>query len=118
MKSSMIRSTVRLLIPLSRQSEAIEILNSVSMQARLNPGCSITRLYRDVEDERALLFEELWDNEKSIVRHLASNIYRRVLLVIEMAEEFPEIRFDTITDTSGIEAIKKARKQVQHSDPE
>jgi hypothetical protein len=43
-------------------------------------------------------------------RHLRSESYQRVLLVMEMATTSPEIRFDIITDTGGVEIIEEARK--------
>jgi quinol monooxygenase YgiN len=62
-----------------------------------------------VDEVRAIMVEEFWANDEDIRRHLKSEVYRRVLLVIEMAEEPPEIRFDTIARTSGVETIEKAR---------
>jgi hypothetical protein len=45
-------------------------------------------------------------------RHLQSDEYRRVLLVLEMAIKQPEIRFDTIMSSTGIETIEKAREDI------
>lgn len=111
MQKRMIRSTIRMLIPLNKQSEALDILSSVSEQTQYKSNCISSRLYRDVDDVRAIMVEELWVGDENILTHLKSSIYRRVLLVIEMAEEFPEIRFDTIARTSGFETIENARKQ-------
>lgn len=111
MNKGMIRSTIRMLIPLSKQGEALDILSSVTVQAQFDPNCISSRLYRDVDEGRAIMVEELWTNDKYILRHLQSEVYRRVLLAIEMAEESPEIRFDTIEHSSGFETIKKARMQ-------
>ena len=58
------------------------------------------------------MLEELWENDADIRHHLGSEAYRQILLVIEMAEEPPEIRFETIAGTSGVETIEKARQQV------
>ncbi len=41
--------------------------------------------------------------------HLRSDEYRNLLLVLEMALKEPEIRFDTISSSTGIETIEKAR---------
>lgn len=107
----MVRSTIRMLIPLHKQSEALDILGSVSMQTQFEPGCNSSRLYRGVDEVRAIMIEELWTSEEDVLRHLRSEAYYRVLLVIEMAEEPPEIRFDTINCSSGVETIEKARNR-------
>ncbi|KJS29139.1 MAG: hypothetical protein VR64_21585 [Desulfatitalea sp. BRH_c12] len=107
----MFRSTIRMLIPLDKQSEALEILESVSVQTRCNPNCISSRLYRGVEEVRAIMVEELWTSKEETLRHLQSEEYRRVLLVVEMAEECPEIRFDTIMQSRAVELIASARSQ-------
>jgi len=58
------------------------------------------------------LFEQLWSNEADLERHLRSDEYRQVLLVLEMAIKQPEIRFDTILSSTGIETIEKARSSI------
>jgi quinol monooxygenase YgiN len=108
----MVRSTIRMLIPLEKQSEALEILGSMTEQTQFEPGCLSSRLYRGVDDARAIMFEELWLSEEDVQRHLRSDKYYKVLLVIEMAAEQPEIPFDTIKLTAGVERIEKARLQT------
>lgn len=108
---AMVRSTIRMLIPLNKQSDALEILGSVCDQTQFEPDCIACRLYQGMDDRRAILVEEVWTGEEEMRRHLQSEAYHRVLLVIEMAEEPPEIRFDTIAHTSGVETIENARKQ-------
>ncbi len=107
----MVRSTIRMVIPLNRQSEALEILGSTTEQVQFEPGCISSRFYRGMEDGREIMVEELWESDEDMQRHLRSDKYHRVLLVIEMAEEPPEIRFDTISHSSGVETIEKARSQ-------
>ena len=95
----------------SKYRDAIEILSSVSERTQFEPGCVYSRLYQDVNDERITLLEELWLTLEDLQRHLQSENYRKMLLVIELASEPPEIRFDTIAQTSGMETIEQARIQ-------
>ena len=108
----MVRSIIRMLIPLEKQSEALEILGSMIEQTQFEPGCLSCRLYRGVEDALAIMLEELWINDEDVQRHLQSDKYRKVLLVVEMAAEPPEIRFDTIEHSMGVERIEQARIQT------
>ena len=57
------------------------------------------------------MFEEIWRTEEDLEDHLRSDEYLNVLLVLEMALKEPEIRFDTISSSTGIETIEKARGQ-------
>ena len=105
----MVHSTIRLIIPFEKQYEALEILSSISEEIQFEPGCISSRLYQDVREQLAIMLEEIWTSEKDLQRHLRSDKYRRVLLVVEMSAEPPEIRFDIIAHSSGVETIEHAR---------
>jgi quinol monooxygenase YgiN len=105
----MLRSSIRMILPPENHCDALEILASISEQTQFEPGCVCSRLYQDVNDERITLLEELWLTLEDLQHHLQSAKYRKILLVIEMAAEPPEIRFDTIAQTSGMETIEQAR---------
>jgi len=109
MKNTFIRSSIRMRIPLNKQSEVLEILKSVCEEIRFDPNCAYTRLYRDANEVEIVMLEELWADDQELNRHLQSNSYRRILLAIEMADTPPEIRFDRISGSSGFETIKTAR---------
>lgn len=111
LRKNMVRSTIRMLIPLDKQSEALDILGYVSAQVRYEPSCISSRLYRGVDEVRAIMVEELWTGNEGLLRHLQSDEYRRVLLAVEMAEEPPVIRFDEISHTSGLDTVRKALKK-------
>ncbi|SPD75578.1 Antibiotic biosynthesis monooxygenase [uncultured Desulfobacterium sp.] len=105
----MVLATLRMMFPSEKFSEALKILRTISEQSRVQPGCINSRLYRNGQDENVLLFEQLWSDEDNLEHYLQSDEYRMVLLVLEMAMEKPEIRFDTILRSTGIETIEKAR---------
>lgn len=54
------------------------------------------------------MVEELWTGNEGMLRHLWSEEYRRKLLAIELSEEPPEIRFEEISHTGGLETIDNA----------
>ncbi len=62
-----------------------------------------------IDEPGAILMEEIWRQEEDLPRHLRSETYRLVLLVMEMAEGPPEIRFDAITRSGGFEIIEDER---------
>ena len=103
------RSIVRVRLPLRMQEEALEMLGSVREQVRFEPGCISSRLYRDVSDGRILMLEDVWQSREEMEHYLQSDVYRRVLLVVEMAEMQPEIHFDTVVRSDGMETIVRAR---------
>ena len=111
-QAAVIQTTIRMLIPINKQSEALDILGAVSAQVQFEPNCISSRLYRGVDDVRAIMLEERWAGDEFLQQHLRSDAYQRILMVIEMAEEPPEIRFDTILASTGVEFIENARQQA------
>jgi len=77
------------------------------------PGCISCRIYEDLQEKNVIMLKEVWRSEEDLDLHLRSDEYRNLLLVLEMALEQPEIRFDTISSSMGIEAIEKARSRVR-----
>jgi hypothetical protein len=55
------------------------------------------------------MLEEIWSSQKLLERHLRSDKLLALLLVMEMATEAPEVRFEVISHCSGIETIEKVR---------
>jgi quinol monooxygenase YgiN len=108
----MILATVRMDFAQDKLSEAVQILRSIIERTRAKPGCISCSIYEDMQKQH-IVFEEKWRSDEDLQRHLGSEEYKKVLLVIEMACAPPEIRFDTIASTSGVEVIEKARKKKE-----
>jgi quinol monooxygenase YgiN len=73
------------------------------------PGCISSRLYHDENEEEVFVCEQVWRNQEDLDLYLRSEDYRRVLVMMEMGHEQPEIKFQTISEPAGIEVIEKAR---------
>jgi quinol monooxygenase YgiN len=109
LESGEIHATIRMELPESAQKQALAILHPIIEMTCHDPGCISCRLYQGVHDERALLLEQRWASGQDLQRHLRSQRFHKILLVIEMASEPPEIRFDTISHSNDIDMIKQAR---------
>ncbi len=105
----MIHSSIRMVIPHNKWVESQRILLSVAERTRVEPGCINCSLYQCIEDNHVMMIEELWQSNEDLERHLRSGDYLKVLLVVEMALEKPEIRFDSISCSTGVETIERAR---------
>jgi quinol monooxygenase YgiN len=108
----MILATVRMAIPPQKRDEALKILGLTAEECRFWPNCLSCRIYEDTQEHCVLMFEERWGSHEDLERHLRSDEYYKVLLVMEMALEQPEIRFDTISGSTGIETVEKARNSI------
>jgi quinol monooxygenase YgiN len=113
MEKHMILATIKMTIPRQKRFEALKILRSVAELCRDDAGCLSCHIYGDLQDRKALVFEEAWRTEEELNHHIRSDEYRNLLLVLEMAPEQPEIRFDTISSSTGIETIEEARSHAR-----
>ena len=105
----MIHSTVRMVLPIDRLSEAVGILGPMAERTITVRGCLGCHLYRDALEEAVLIFDETWASEADLEQHLRSQDYRQLLLVMELARVKPEVRFDTVLHSTGFETVQKAR---------
>jgi quinol monooxygenase YgiN len=109
MEKRLIQTTIRMTIPPQKSGEALKILNSITEQCMYQPGCLNCHIYGDLQEKNVIMLKEVWRSEEDLDRHLRSDEYRNLLLVLEMALKEPEIRFDTILSSTGIETIERAR---------
>jgi quinol monooxygenase YgiN len=110
----MILASLRMAIPVQKRGEALKILKSMVARNQARPDdCVFCRICEDILEDNILQFEEMWRSEEELERHLLSNDYHKVLLVMEMSLKQPEIRFDTISSSTGIETIEKARSRAK-----
>ncbi len=112
----MILATVRMTIPPQRRGQVSKTLKSMVRETKIEPGCISSRLYHDENEEAIFVCEQVWRNQDELDLHLRSEDYRRMLLVMELAGEPPEIKFQTISETAGIEVIEKARGATRNGD--
>jgi len=104
----MIHATIRMTLPVQKVEEVVGILSSVAERTRFKPGCVSCRVYHDTQEKQVIMFDEVWRTQEDLDSHLRSADYRNVLLVVEMADEKPEITFNPLSDSSGVETIEKA----------
>jgi quinol monooxygenase YgiN len=112
MEEPMILSTVRMAIPPRKRGEALKILRSMAELCRYDPGCLSCHIYEDLQEKNVLMLKEVWKDDEDLNHHIRSEEYRNLLLVMEMALKRPEISFDTIEHSTGIETVEKARRHA------
>ena len=108
-RDCLIVGTVRMVPPPQRRAEVLEILRSVQGPVRAQPGCDGCHVYEEQGPEPAIVLVEMWTSPSALETHVRSEAYRRVLAAIELSGGPPDIRFDHVSATEGMEFIEKAR---------
>jgi quinol monooxygenase YgiN len=68
------------------------------------------RLYEDAEDTNAFVLLEEWATQKDLDSHIRTDNQRRLLALMDLMSEQPELRFNTVTHTAGLDLIENVLK--------
>jgi quinol monooxygenase YgiN len=105
----MMLATISMTMSAKKRGEALKILKSIAGHSKIDPGCLGCHIYEDLQEDNVLVYEEMWRSEEDLKRRLRSAEYRTMLLVMEMALKHPEVRFNKVSTSTGMEMIEKAR---------
>ncbi|MBP1636890.1 MAG: Antibiotic biosynthesis monooxygenase [Acidobacteria bacterium] len=108
----MVVGSIRILPLRDRRAEVLEILRSVQGPARAQPGCLACDIYEEQGPENAVVLVERFGSSEALEEHLRSEVYRRILGAVELSRGRPEIRFETVSASEGIELIERHRLAV------
>ena len=106
----MITALLRIPVSEKRKDEITRLLRSLVEPTRVETGCISCRLYQELRDPCVLTWVEEWESRNDLDRHLRSSRFKKILAALDMAEAEPEVRFDTIAETSGMQLIEAARR--------
>jgi len=102
----MIVSNIRIATAPHERDKILEILRSVKGPTEVQPGCLGCCIYQDLQNEKTINYEEVWQSEENLENHIRSALYRNILAIIDMSAEPPSITFHTVLNTTGIELIE------------
>jgi quinol monooxygenase YgiN len=103
----MLRFRLRMEFTPEAIDEALQVLRSLVGPVRAEPGCSATRLLRDVDEWHAVTFVEEWRDPESLQRHLQGSSFRKILAVIELAATAPTVEIDSISSRRGFDLVEE-----------
>jgi quinol monooxygenase YgiN len=95
---------------LEKREELRQALCSLSGQTEAERGCTSCRLYQEVPDSGVLRIESRWIATSDLLRHIRSDSYKRMLLMMDMGIEPPSIEFYTVSAFRGLDLIYEARQ--------
>ena len=105
----MVVMSLRVKAPAGRRDKILKTLGSVLGPTRVLRGCLSCRLYQDLENRNVLTLIEEWESQEALDRHVRSDHYRKILAVMDLASEPPEIQFRSVASMAGMERIEQLR---------
>ena len=108
----MIHVSLKVVLSAERREEALRVVRSLLGPTSAAPGCVGCGFYTDAQNEKALCYVEDWETEKDLQRHIRSDDYRKFLALVDLSSEPPELKFQRVSETFGIEYLSRVRSPV------
>jgi quinol monooxygenase YgiN len=105
----MIVGTLRILPARHRRAEVLEIFEAIQGPVAAQPGCVACHVYQEPLPAQAIVLVERWQSQAALEAHLRSELYRRILGAIELSGGPPEVCFDYVSATEGMDLIERSR---------
>ena len=104
----MILTTMRLTIQPDKREEFLSSVQGITMPTVDEPGCISSRFYQDKLNDNAFAFVEEWETQADLDRHICKETFRMLITVMDYLKGPPEVQFNEVTHTAGLEAISAA----------
>lgn len=88
----------------------LETMRGMLEPTRVERGCLSYRLYEDVEDRNTFILVEEWNTPKDLETHIRTDNQRRLFALMDLLSEQPELRFNTVSHTAGMDLIENVLK--------
>ena len=73
------------------------------------PGCLSCNILQSCQDNNELQLEMEWESQEDLIRHLQSDTYKQLLLLMELSPRPPVIQFYTVQEFHGLDLVETAR---------
>jgi quinol monooxygenase YgiN len=87
-------------------------LRSLLGPMRAEAGCISCRVFQDTTNPNSFRLEAYWRTEEDLTQHVRSDVYKKLLFLMEMGAEPPTIEFHEVVQTRGLEFIEVARQNI------
>jgi quinol monooxygenase YgiN len=107
----MILMTLRIKVPSEKRSDIISLFESYRGPVSVHPGCVNIHLYAHHSTGNAFILVEEWNSRGAFEDHVRSNDFLRILTIMELAVEPPDLRFHTVSSVKGFELVERLREK-------
>ena len=104
---TMVRLTVSLIASARSAPRLMHALRSLTPPLRLRPGHLGCNTWMD--SDHTVHYQEDWATEPDMRERVVSEGFTRLLSVIEASEGLPEVQFNFVTKTRGLDYVEEVR---------
>jgi len=108
----MILATIEMTVLPAKRKELLQTILAMVQSIRKEKGCIKCSACQDIEDENTFCMIEGWETQKELDNYLQSDLFEVQLGTKNFLSEPCEIKFYTVSYTTGIETVKKTRGKI------
>jgi quinol monooxygenase YgiN len=101
---------IRITVNRKKRRDVLNALHSVEGRLQGNARCSGCDIYTSSSNNGDIRYVERWQTQEALYQHIKSDLFMRILTILELAENKPDIAFYQLIEGKGIELIKKLRE--------
>lgn len=106
---NLIIESLRIVVRGEKREEMRRALAAWIGPTQVEPGCMNCRILHEEHELHSFYYEARWKTPDDLMRHLRSEHYKRLLVLMDLGEEPPVVEFHTVTETKGLDLIQQAR---------
>ncbi len=103
----MIISILKVVVPVQKREEALELLRMYLGPVCHQAGCIYCHGYEELDNANSFVLIGQWTTQNYVEHHLRSSEYNKILALMDIANEQPTINFHSVHSTAGMELMEK-----------
>lgn len=105
----MILAIIDMTVIPAKRKELLQTVQALVQTICREKGCIKCAACQDLEDENTFCMIQCWKSQKELDHYLQSDLFDVLLGTKNFLSKPWDINFNTVSSTTGIEAVKKAR---------
>lgn len=105
----MVIELISVSVPQEKKQELGKAFASFVGPIQVERGCLSYRVVQAWPTQDGLQMEARWDSQADLIQHLQSDIYKRLLLLMELSPTPPVLEFFTVVELRGLDLVEMAR---------
>lgn len=103
-------ATLEMKVGVKKEKEFLRIVRGVLGPTRAMHGCAGCSLLSDTEESNTYILWSRWQSYEDLIDYIGTREFSSVLLALDLLEEQPEVKFETIEECFGLELAEMVPK--------
>jgi quinol monooxygenase YgiN len=103
--------TLRIKASVETRRHIVDLFESYGGPVSVRAGCMSVNLYSCFSEPGDFILLEEWSSRKALEAHVRSEDFRKVLAIMDLAGEPPELRFCSVSSSEGFEMVERLRSE-------